>query len=109
MIALTLLFGVAQADETFVLLGTVDAGGLDHVFEPFEVPEGVGEIEVVLVDGDEASILDWGIDDPNGHRGWGGGNSEPAVINAVAASRSYQAGPLVPGSWPGPKPSTGSR
>lgn len=99
MIALTLLLGVAQADETFVLEGTVDAGGLDHVFVPFDVPEGVGEIEVVLDDGDPLTILDWGIDDPAGHRGWGGGKSEPAVINAVAASGSYAAGPLQAGTW----------
>ncbi len=26
------------------------------------------------------NILDWGLDDPRGFRGWGGGNLEPAVV-----------------------------
>ncbi len=96
---LLLLLGVAHADETFTIDGTVEAGGLDHVFVPFEVPEGIVEVEVQLDDLDPATILDWGLDDPNGHRGWGGGNTEAAVVGVDAASRSYEAGPIPAGTW----------
>lgn len=90
---------LAWADETFTLEGEVPDGGLDHVFVPFQVPEGVAEIEVHLDDLSDANILDWGLDDPAGHRGWGGGNTEPAVVGVLAASRSYVPGPLPAGTW----------
>lgn len=96
---IALLVAVAFADETFVIDGEVTADGPDHVFVPFEVPAGVGELEVHLDDLSDATILDWGLDDPDGHRGWGGGNTEPAVLHAEAASRSYVPGPLGAGTW----------
>jgi len=89
---------LASAQDV-VLDGTIEEGGLDHVFLPFEVPAGTVEIEVHLDDMDEDTILDWGVDDPSGHRGWGGGNTEAAIIGVDAASRSYEAGPIEPGTW----------
>ena len=44
-------------------------------------------------------MLDWGLDDPNGFRGWGGGNSEPAIVGIQAASRSYIPGEMPAGTW----------
>jgi hypothetical protein len=80
--------------------GTVTPGGLDHVFVEFDVPAGFHEIQVqhANVTGND-TILDWGLDDPAGFRGWGGGNVEPAVVGDLAASRSYLAGPITPGKW----------
>jgi MYXO-CTERM domain-containing protein len=74
------------AGETQVMLGgEVPDDGLDHFFVPFEVPAGTVEIEVAHDDLSEDNILDWGLEDPAGFRGWGGGNSENAVVGVDAA------------------------
>ncbi len=86
-------------EEVLVFDGEVEPGGLDHEFVEFEVPEGVVEIEVRHDDMSEANILDWGVYDAAGFRGWGGGNSEPAVIGIDAASRSYVPGAIEAGTW----------
>ncbi|MEZ4239054.1 MAG: CehA/McbA family metallohydrolase [Myxococcota bacterium] len=85
--------------QTVVLEGEVPDDGYDHFFLPFEVPAGIAEIEVRHDDLSDDNILDWGLNDPNGWRGWGGGNTEPAVLDAQAASRSYVPGAIVPGTW----------
>ena len=77
----------------------VPSEGPDHFFIPFTVPAGSVEIEVRHDDLSEANILDWGLSDQNGFRGWGGGNVEPAIVGVGAASRSYVAGPIEPGEW----------
>lgn len=89
----------ARADTPLTLDGVVERGGLDHLRMPFEVPPGVAELYIEHTDDSDVDILDWGLDDPAGFRGWGGGNGEPVVVNAQAASRSYLAGPLTPGTW----------
>jgi hypothetical protein len=66
---------------------------------PFEVPAGLAELEVRHVVEDSANILDFGVDAPEGFRGYGGGNTEAAVIGVAASSRSYLTGPLTPGTW----------
>ncbi|HWB79318.1 MAG TPA: CehA/McbA family metallohydrolase [Nannocystaceae bacterium] len=92
--------GLARADETVIPLdGEIAAGGLDHAFVEFEVPAGIVEIEVQHDDGSEADILDWGLYDANGFRGWGGGNGEPAIVGIDAASRSYVPGAIAAGTW----------
>ncbi|MBX3271311.1 MAG: PHP domain-containing protein [Sandaracinaceae bacterium] len=69
-------------------------------FVPFEVPAGTVEIEVRHATLDAENILDWGLLDPDGgFRGWGGGNTEPAIVGVEAASRSYRAGPIAAGTW----------
>lgn len=90
----------AHAGEQIVpLVGEVVAGPPDHVLVPFEVPDGTAEIEVRHDDQSADNILDWGLVDPDGFRGWGGGNDEPAVVGVDAASRSYLPGPITPGTW----------
>ncbi len=97
---LTLLLPLAVASEIVVPLdGTLPDDGLDHAFLPFEVPAGTVEIEVRHDDLSVDNVLDWGLDAPGGFRGWGGGNAEPAIVGVDAASRSYLAGPIQPGTW----------
>lgn len=92
---------VAWADTEIVLDGAapIEADGPDHFFLPFEVPVGTAEIEIQHEGTVAANVLDFGLDDPNGFRGWGGGNTEPAIVGELAASRSYLAGPLPAGTW----------
>ncbi len=92
--------GASRAQEPDIHLeGTVPEGPETHFFVAFEVPEGISEIEIRHDDLSAANILDWGLDDPNGFRGWGGGNSEPAIVGVEAASRSYVPGPIPAGTW----------
>ncbi|HSO38196.1 MAG TPA: CehA/McbA family metallohydrolase [Labilithrix sp.] len=79
--------------------GAVPEGGPDHFFVDFVVPEGTKEIEIRHDDQSAANILDWGLLDQDGYRGWGGGTSEPIVIGEAAASRAYVPGPIKAGAW----------
>ncbi len=106
MLALPLMLCclAARADEVLLRLeGEVPSDGPDHFFLPFEVPAGVAEVEIrhggLPLDPDQRLVLDWGLDGPDGFVGWGGGNSEPAVVAADAASRSYRPTALTPGTW----------
>lgn len=102
-VALGLLVGAntayAQSPCTIHLVGDVPDDAATHFFLDFEVPEGTAEIEVQHDDLSAQNILDWGLDDPNGFRGWGGGNGEPAIVGVEAASRSYVPGPIPVGTW----------
>lgn len=96
----TLFTAGARADETLTLDGQVPDDGLDHFFVEFEVPAGIVEIEIAHDDQSEDNILDWGLLAPGDvFRGWGGGNSENAVVGLTAASRSYLPGPIDAGTW----------
>lgn len=92
-----------QTDENGVTRlafdGEIPSGGLDHFFIPFDVPEGIAEIQVTHDTGDNANIIDWGLNDSAGTRGWGGGTTKPAVLNANASSNGYIRGPIKPGRW----------
>jgi MYXO-CTERM domain-containing protein len=99
-LSLWLVAGTGRAEEIVISLdGPVPDDGLDHFFVEFEVPEGIVEIEVRHDDLSATNVLDWGLVDPAGFRGWGGGNDEPAVVGIDAASRSYVPGPIPAGTW----------
>ena len=89
----------AQERCTITKTGVVRDDPETHFFVEFDVPEGIVEIEVQHDDLSSENILDWGLDDPDGFRGWGGGNSEPAIVGVQAASRSYVPGPISAGVW----------
>jgi len=80
--------------------GDVTAANGDYVDVPFDVPAGTVEIQVTHTDGSDSVILDWGVWAPDGsYRGWGGGNTEDAIIGVDQSSRSYLPGPIAPGTW----------
>ncbi|HEU4407871.1 MAG TPA: CehA/McbA family metallohydrolase [Polyangiaceae bacterium] len=89
----------ARAQNVELLQGELDAAEPDHVLVPFTVPAGTVEIEIRHVNPVAANVIDWGVYDPNGFRGWGGGLDEAVIINEKAASRCYVAGPLPAGTW----------
>lgn len=88
-----------RADQTLTFDGAVPPDGPDHFYIPFQVPDGVRELEVHHDNQSAVNILDWGLLDPSGYRGWGGGTRENALVNESAASRAYVPGPLTPGAW----------
>lgn len=90
---------VCLGAEPTVIQGDVPDDGLFFTV-PFEVSAGTAELELRHDDLSNSNILDWGLFAPDGgFVGWGGGNSEPAVIGADAASRSYRPTALTPGTW----------
>lgn len=94
-----LSWGALAAEVVTPLEGDVpDAGAFFTI--PIEVPAGTVELEVRHDDESSANILDWGLLAPDGgFRGYGGGNTEAAVVGTHAASRSYLPGPLPAGTW----------
>ena len=88
-----------RADQTLTFDGAVPTGGPDHFYIPFTVPAGVHEIEIHHDNQSAVNILDWGVVDGSGYRGWGGGTKENAILGDRAASRAYAPGPLLPGPW----------
>ncbi len=97
--AVSLFARAGLADSTKVFDAEVPNDGLDHFFVPFDVPDGTKEIEILHKGNEDANILDFGVLDPSGYRGWGGGTKENAVIGEKAASRAYVPGPLPTGTW----------
>lgn len=95
----TILAASVASAAPIVLEGDVPTGGPDHFFVEFDVPAGIEEIEIKHDDLSEANVLDFGVNDPAGYRGWGGGTSEPTIIAKTGASRAYVAGPIPPGKW----------
>lgn len=93
------LLGLPAFAAPIVLDGEVPQDGSAFLQLPFEVPAGTEEIEVRHDDLSADNILDFGVADPERLRGWGGGNTEPAVIGLDAASRSYLPGPIPAGTW----------
>src|SRR3954469_10171112 len=79
--------------------GDVPVSGGDYADVAFVVPAGTVEIQVSHTDGSDFVILDWGVWSPEGFRGWGGGNTEDAIIGVAQSSRSYLPGPITPGTW----------
>jgi hypothetical protein len=94
-----LVAAVARADSTVLLEGEVPDDGVAYFVLPFDVPAGTAEIEIRHDDLSDANILDWGLLSPEGFRGYGGGNTEPAITGLEAASRSYLPGPITAGTW----------
>lgn len=67
---------------------------------PFEVPSGTKQLAVSFdYDRSNRTTIDLGLLDPNGFRGWSGGNKREFTISANSATASYSTGPLVPGTW----------
>lgn len=102
LVALALLPALARAESPTVSFSdTVPTDG-EFFWLPFDVPSGTVEIEVrhASLSEQDKNILDWGVRDEQGRfRGWGGGNSEPAIVGVDRASRSYLTGPINPGTW----------
>ncbi|HEU4534963.1 MAG TPA: CehA/McbA family metallohydrolase, partial [Polyangiaceae bacterium] len=99
LVAALVAFAPRAGAQTLVLDGAVEVGGPDHQFLPFEVPAGTAEIEIRHDSLTAGAVIDWGLYDVNGFRGWSGGLTDPAVVGERAASRGYLIGPLPPGTW----------
>jgi hypothetical protein len=88
------------------LRGAIRPGGPDWVYLPVEVPAGVGELAVryrydrpATPPGVPGNVLDIGIDDQRGFRGWSGGARDRFAVGVAGATPGYLPGPIDPGTW----------
>lgn len=91
----------AAALHTQHLNGSITRADFESYLElPFQVPPGTRAIEVSFeYDREQRTTIDMGLLDPTGFRGWSGGNKSRFVISSLAATPSFQTGPLIPGTW----------
>lgn len=100
MVATLSFAGRAAADSMLTIDADVPDDDSRFVLVPFDVPAGTAEIQIDHDDLSSDNILDWGLQEPSGKfRGWGGGNTEPAIVGVLASSRSYLTGPIPAGTW----------
>lgn len=85
--------------STLSLEGDITESGGDYVRVEFEVPEGTVEIRMSHTDNSDSDVLDFGLTDPSGFRGWCGGLEADAVIGAEESSRCYLPGAISAGTW----------
>jgi hypothetical protein len=65
----------------------------------FEVPREAPAVSARLRYDRSRSVIDLGLLDPAGFRGWSGSNKEGFVVTAARATPGYLAGPLPAGEW----------
>ena len=90
---------LAAVISTLTLEGDVTPEGGDYVVVPFEVPVGTVEILFHHEHDTPGTTLDFGIEDANGFRGWGGRLGEDTIIGLAESSRCYLPGPVEQGPW----------
>ena len=90
---------LAAIISTLELQGEVSPGGGDYERIPFEVPEGTVEILFAPSDNSDVDVLDFGLEGPDGFRGWCGDLDTPAIVGVEESSRCYLPGAIEPGTW----------
>lgn len=92
----------AEKQPDLVLRGEIT--GKDHQSYrevPFTVPAGTGRITVQFeyTGRDRKTTIDLGLLDPDGFRGWSGGNKSVFTVSTSDATPSYLPGAIRPGQW----------
>jgi hypothetical protein len=85
----------------------VIAGSISHddhqtyILREFEVPEGIEGITLDFEhDGvNDHTVIDLGLVDPAGFRGWTGSNKNRVEISAFDSTPGYRNGPILGGTW----------
>ncbi|KAB7647443.1 CehA/McbA family metallohydrolase [Polymorphobacter fuscus] len=68
---------------------------------PFAFPKGADRL-LIAIDLDrqeERTVIDIGLEDPNGIRGASGSNKRVILVGETASTPSYLPGAMVPGAW----------
>ncbi|MGC1304008.1 MAG: CehA/McbA family metallohydrolase [Caulobacteraceae bacterium] len=68
---------------------------------PFTVPQGVVRISVefAYTERDKHTVIDLGVSDPDGFRGWSGSNKSSFTLSRTDATPSYLPGAIHAGTW----------
>lgn len=72
-----------------------------YIAREFEVPEGIEGLSIELVHDGAAdrTVIDLGLRDPAGFRGWTGSNKNRIEISAFDSTPGYRNGPILSGTW----------
>lgn len=91
----------ARAPDLTLSGALTSAAHQTYVGIPFKVPPGTERLTVEFEYTGKAqkSVIDLGLRDPEGFRGWSGGNKSSFTLAKTDATPSYLAGPLTPGTW----------
>jgi hypothetical protein len=85
---------------TLHLEGTAAAGNGDYIDVPFTVPAGTVEIQISRsYDNTLGQILDFGVWQPEGFRGWSGGLTDDVIVGVDQSTRGYLPGAITPAQW----------
>jgi PHP domain len=68
-------------------------------YVPFTVPAGARGLQARLSYQQGPAVLDLGLLDPSGFRGWSGGARDGFALTPAAATPGYLPGPLPAGEW----------
>jgi len=68
---------------------------------PFRVPAGVVRLsaELTYTGHDQYTVIDMGVSDQDGSRGWSGSNKASFTLSRTDATPSYLPGAIRPGAW----------
>lgn len=96
-----------ETSRTLQLTGVLTDKDLATYRElPFTVPPGVDSVTISLdhdgrdvLAGVGRTVIDLGLRDPAGFRGWSGSNKSTLFISANESTPSFRAGPVLPGTW----------
>ncbi len=90
-----------NAEQKITLAGDLTREDFQTYREiPFTVPRGVTRLTVDFAyDKTNNTVVDLGLRDPAGQRGWSGGNKSSFTITQSSATPSYLPGRIQPGEW----------
>ncbi|WHZ57582.1 CehA/McbA family metallohydrolase [Metabacillus hrfriensis] len=72
----------------------------EYITLPFSVPDDIEEIKVELsFSHADENIIDLGLEDPNGFKGWSGGARKDIFVREDRATPGYTLGELPAGEW----------
>ena len=70
-----------------------------YQYFPFDVPEGVEGVIVQMRHDGRASVVDLGLFDPKGFRGWSGSERDWVAVSRIEATPGYLPGEISSGTW----------
>lgn len=68
-------------------------------YVPFDVPAGTEAVTVSMRHNGQVSVIDLGLFDPKGFRGWSGSERDQVVVSANKATPGYLPGEICSGTW----------
>ncbi|MGR3766016.1 CehA/McbA family metallohydrolase [Rossellomorea sp. NS-SX7] len=90
-----------STDKQLTLTETIDHSRQgEYLTLPFSVIDDMEEIKIELDFTDkESNVIDLGVEDPNGFRGWSGGARKEVFLREDRATPGYNIGELPEGKW----------
>lgn len=70
-----------------------------YQYFPFDLPKEAAGVAVTMIHDGRASVVDLGLFDPHGFRGWSGSEREWVAVSVEEATPGYLPGELPTGTW----------